>query len=130
MLIVSGSFFFRFTPTHDINVQVNINDSDTIIRIIVPLNLEQFVHVENTFTVVFDNIPKTELANLQVKVYYIDKITHLNQSCAYHYAYCKVDEFSKKQLIRTEKFISAKTQIAEAKISLFDYMIKKRLVFF
>lgn len=123
VLIVAGSFFFRFTPTYNVRAQININTSDTIISIEIPVRLEQYVNVGSRAVVSFDNVPGVE--NLYVNIHYIDSVMHINQSGTYYYAYCSVVDSLMNKKIETDNIIFVKAQISGVETSLFDYIVEK-----
>jgi hypothetical protein len=125
-LIVTGSFFFRFTPTYNTTAQVNITNSDTIIIIAIPANQKQFVPVGDISVVSFENITDPELKNLYVTINQMDSIVHVNQSGAYYYAYCNISEgYPINETIETAGLIFAQAKIFKTEISLFDYIVEK-----
>jgi hypothetical protein len=126
VLIVAGSFFFRFTPAYTAAAQVNITNSDTIITIEIPANQKQFVHIGDISMVSLENITDPELKNLYVTINHIDSVMHVNQSGACYYAYCNISEgYPINKAIETEGFILAQAKIFKAEISLFDYIVEK-----
>jgi len=122
-LVIAGSFFFKFTPVYHAHAQIGINENDTITRIDVPIELGRLVKVGTAAVISLDNISGFDMQRLYVTVNYIDTVLRINNSGAFFHAFCIINnsDFAGKT-IKTDGFISAKAQISDVEISLFEFV--------